>query len=70
VSWDGEEYVLLQKISVSLERIADALEATNCVVHGWEADSVNRFSTHKKQRLEDYLYLNDWKKRKETDSQR
>lgn len=31
MSWDGEDYVLLQKISVSLERIADALEERNYI---------------------------------------
>ena len=34
MSWDGEEYVLLQKISVSLERIADALEERIIIEYG------------------------------------
>jgi hypothetical protein len=38
VSWDGEEYVLLQKISVSLERIADALEKRNYCEYGYDVN--------------------------------
>ena len=38
MSWDGEEYVLLGKISVSLERIADALEKRNYCEYGYDVN--------------------------------
>ncbi len=38
MSWDGEDYVLLGKISVSLERIADALEERNYCEYGYDVN--------------------------------
>ena len=61
MSWDGEEYVLLGKISVSLERIADALEERNYIekVLNPTPDAI---------KIDKYL-KNVWERR-ETDPQR